>query len=280
MNNMTATPSAALINAPQTSAANPIEKERKKLRKINILVFLANLIHTVFCLGAQFGAVYYTFPLIVFVLFFSLVFVPAAYALHMHTQKCKWLLHLMRAAAYVIIAAILLPEVILIGCRHNPKLYPIKRSLFIGGIRHSDFLDTYLPSQLPSSYSDYYFYTDTSGSLSFDHIEFAYLYLHTNEETLCKYEEMFDNEPRMTRLENAAYSTDEYIRLWETNMVDNDVLMEGQYVPQFIYDRMLTAGYNDDLSNATVYIADGKACSPINSGAIINHETGLLILWM
>ena len=53
-------------------------------------------------------------------------------------------------------------------------------------------------------------------------------------------------------------------------------------LPRFVYNELVwEAGFTDDLSNATIYFTESKEFSwNCGKGALINYETGLLVLWI
>lgn len=263
-------------NAPQTAPNDPLEKQRRNLRRANKAIGIG-------CTGIMLlGGIFFMIMVagITFSLFFPtlvvcLLVVPAVYALYVRKPKCKWLLYPARAAAYALIAVMLLSPVVCICFQHTPLMYPVKRLVFTKGVRKPEITDTLLPFLLPARHDDYFFRTEPS-MIAQDYTPFAYLAIHTDAETLRAYEAGLTGNSHLERRENPKYTKDD-----PEGVSLNDDAINAGYLPMFVY-QYIKRGTNltDDLTHAVIYQGDNSGTWHCGSGALINYETGLLIVWI
>jgi hypothetical protein len=132
-----------------------------------------------------------------------------------------------------------------------------------------------MPAALPAKHDDYYFRTEPA-AIAQDYCPFAYLAFHTDKATLRTYEQNLTGNPHLERRENPKYSEEDLERL----SLNEDAVNAG-YLPLFVYHYVKEkGGICDDLTHAVIYQGDNRGTWHCGSGALINYETGLLIVWL
>ena len=265
------------MNQIQTSA-KPNEALRKKLKARKRITCAANTVIAGF--GCSVGLLLLIptmgmLPLLgIPALIVSLFIIPFAYRKHKEAGTHKRLLHLARCTGICLLAALYLSPVV---CKHFervPLLFPVKRFVFIHGVRNPEIGKTVMPMYLPKKHDNYWFRTE-SQKLGPDYTPFAFLFLHTDTETLRAYDEKLSSNPHLERMPNHDLSDT------ETCSLNAEYAMYTQNLPYFIYEIMTdNADIHDDLTNAVVFMGDNSGIWHCGSGACINYETGLLIAWI
>lgn len=152
-------------------------------------------------------------------------------------------------------------------------LYPVRRALW-GYDSASRML---LPDLLPS-HTDYAFIMEPKLHGPDGH-PCAYLMLHTDAETLAEYEAKFT--ARMQRTENEPYTEEALAERekWYTGSEAYQVY-QPQAVPGFVWARMAGAGFSAPIEHCTVFTLGNAGNWYMGSGAIIDQESGLLVIWI
>lgn len=262
---------------------SPAEKQRKRLRRANSAVGAG-------CLGTiMLGGIFLilaisgiTFPLILPAVIAGVLVVPAFFHLHLRTGKFRWLLYLSRTVSIGIIAAIYLLPWVCLRFEHSAWLFPLKRSIYVHGVRCPNVTDSIMPKYLPKQHDDYFFRTEPA-VLAQDYTPFAYLALHTDTATLHMYEEKVSADTRFERRQNPKYTEEEISDMTENNPSAEyyTAQIECGHLPRFVYDTVKKrGGIEDDLTHAVIYQGNNSGTWHCGSGALINYETGLLIVWL
>ncbi len=157
-------------------------------------------------------------------------------------------------------------------------MYPVKRYIYTHGVKSSDC--SILPKYLYNDASDYYFRTEVSVPAQ-DYRPYSYLAFHTSEENLKKYEEKIRQNPDYTYNKNVPLDEEEYQEILE-KYPDEDKwwVNRPEKLPIHVYQRLYKdAGITDNLDNSIIYTGHDSSTWNSYSGALINYETGLLLVW-
>ncbi len=209
--------------------------------------------------------------------FLYLIAVCVLYRFSLNNRAVKVILAVLRTAALILMVGAFVFPVICTGFEKNVGMYAAKRYVYINGVKKS--AGDILPESIPRGAADYYFRTDKQ-LLAQDYRPYAYLVIHTDRAYLKDYEAMISQNTRYTRtvcdLETEAIERDrneysgEYAYL---NACPNRL-------PRYIYDRVYKdAGIHDDLDGSVIFCGDDDSTWNPYTGALINYDTGLLVIW-
>ncbi|MBR4200785.1 MAG: hypothetical protein IKQ91_05860 [Oscillospiraceae bacterium] len=252
-----------------------IEKKRRHLRNANTIIGGFG------CLGTVLGGVFYlmmtaglTLWLGVPALVICLFVIPGVFRLCARTGRHKLLLHIVRTLGITLFAAVWLVPLICIRFDRVPLLYPVKHFVFQCGVKAYPYRGTILPAFLPKKHDDYVFRTEP-GMVAQDYHPYEYLFIHTDAETLRAFEQKLSGDPDCERQENRSYSPEEVQEMLENGEIRSADWAAYQNIPQWVYESIRNgADINDDLTYAVVYRSEGGSF-----GAVLNYETGLLVIW-
>ena len=248
-----------------------IEKKRNALRTANTVVGGLG------CLGFFLGAFWLMataglarhlgLPALILCLFV----IPGVFRLYARTGRHKRLLHLLRGLGILLLAAFWLSPLICIRFNRVPLLYPVKLFVFQAGVRAYPYQETVLPARLPKQHDDYYFRTEP-GMIAQDYHPCEYLFLHTDADTLRAYDARLSQDPDFTRLENRSYPAITLQKMLENGGISSEEWAEYQNIPYWLFCMIRDeADMPDDLTHAVSFQGHG--------GAVLNYETGLLVIW-
>lgn len=197
--------------------------------------------------------------------------IPLCALLYRKTGKCKPLLYAARGAGITLMLLPFLMTVLVLGFSETPALYPVRRFIYRKGVVNRHHSAVLMPEHLPEKPAQYDFHARVQFPAQDYHPD-AVLRLRTDAAWLDSYEAELAAEDGLMRIENEPPEYDpEYDEEPERPQCP-------QYFPHYLYDtRYLT----EDLSHAVFYLPQNSDGTPDKStGAMINRETGLLIVWI
>lgn len=219
-----------------------------------------------------------SFPLFLYGIAIYVLGCVIFYIRSQHNLVCKRILIAIRIIGISMILIAYSCPLICINFTENSKMYPVKKFIYIHGVK--DDSDGILPDFLYSDISDYYFRTEVSFPAQ-DYKPCAYLAFHTSSENLKKYEEKLRENPDYKYSKNVPLDEEEYqaeLEKYEENYKWTAGCPEK--MPQYVYQRLYeSAGITDNLDNSVLYVLKNTKASKSYSGALINHETGLIVIW-
>ena len=198
------------------------------------------------------------------------IYVLSALLLYRRSLEKKWLKALHWSArilgVLLMLAAFYLPANIGRHFERNPSMYSAKRYIYIEGVK--DGRDAgLLPHELPENITDYYFSTMSEMPMAQDYRPYAYLVFHGREELLCSLEAELSQksgyEPAETKMPEEA-----------------GAVRKPEALPMHVFDKLLeSAGINEDLSRAVIYLGNDSDRLNSASGALLSYDTGLVVIW-
>lgn len=256
-------------NLPPEAFAEQIARKRRNLNTANGLIggigCFPLMLFSISVIGI-------TLKLGLLTLVFSLLLVPLCFTLHLKTGKLKPLLQVLRGICIALMAASAAAVICCLNFQRTPLMYHAKCWVFTHGVRETGMArNGILPEHLPDNISDYYFRTEPCMPAQ-DYTPCAYLFLHTDRQTLEQYAAKLDAYQGISRIETAPP---------EDYEPAPDELYKPADFPGFVFSQFTSAGFTDDLSHAVVYFPSARAGQWfIGSGALINYETGLFAVWI
>lgn len=219
-----------------------------------------------------------SFPLFLYGIAIYVLGCVIFYIKSQHNLVCKRILIAIRIIGISMILIAYSCPLICINFEGSSIMYPVKRFIYTHGVK--DDSDGILPIFLYGDISDYYFRTEGSFPVQ-DYTSFAYLAFHTSEENLKKYEEKLRENPNYEYSKNVSLNEEEYQA--ELEKYEEKYKWEAgcpQKMPQHVYQRLYkSAGITDKLDNSVLYVVKNTKASKSYKGALINHETGLIVIW-
>lgn len=257
------------IPAGEQNTAVPAKKKKK------ITFLTVNLIIAGIFLNPIIGLIWLTM-LPVFtaklwkpVLLVSVLALPAFSILNRKTGKCKVPLWIVRIAALVLSVCLIIPPLVYAVVPNKPGTYPLNSLLVTKGICGEPYAEVLLPEKLPEKREHYHFQGGSSTFADGGGRTKTMLYMFTNEETLSAYEK------RLTESEYCRSRTMDGLTIEE----------EKEYYSNWLpYAYMRVPDYENAFFTGHAKYFEGKIKtdnSYSNSGgAVINHDTGLLFIWL
>ncbi len=268
-----------MSNPPPAQHVKPaLSQRRKRVRAVNIGCGIA-LYPVLLFLIATIGI---TLKLALPVLIFGFGIIPFFFKRSEKTGKCRIPLLISRIIGITLTAAALAAPLICLNFKRMPLLYRAKQFVFSQGVRSSPLTaHSILPKKLPSVCKDYYFRTEPCMPAQ-DYVPSAYFFIHTDQETLKQYAEKLESYKGVTCYQNQPLSEAEYVENRQYCQPDQLYqLNRPPALPSFVYEQLIIAGFTDDLSHAYTYFPSRRAGQwYIGSGALINYETGLYLVWI
>ena len=256
-----------------------VSPRHKRLRRTNIGC-AASLPFVMFLLIMTTGI---TLRLALPVLIAGLAIVPLCSLLHEKTGRFRPLLRIAQTIAVGLLAAALAAPFICLTGTRNPQMYRLKWFVYTNGVRESAFVKNNIPPEkLPAIHKDYYFRTEPD-MIAQDYTPCAFLFLHTDAETLNQTAERLDAYSGVIREQNTPPDPEDLAEREAGYRADEAYLAHRpDALPHFVYQELVKkAGFQDDLSNAVIYKPAKQANMwYVGSGALINYETGLLVIWV
>lgn len=200
-----------------------------------------------------------------------LLVIPLCALLYRKTGKCKPLLYAARGAGITLMLLPFLMTVLIVGFSGTSALHPVRRFIYRKGVVNRPYSAVLMPAHLPENTYDYHLQIRPLFPAQ-DYKPEALLRLRTDAAWLDTYEAELAAADGLMRIENEPPEFDpEY-----------DEEPEGpqcpQYLPHYLYD---TRYITEDLSHAVFYLPQNSDGTPDKStGAMLNRETGLLIVWI
>lgn len=187
---------------------------------------------------------------------FTFLIVPALTdtIAQMH-PKMQAVLRILKRIGIAVLAALHLIPVLYFGFKQTEFLYPVRRALF----GSSSFPETLPP------HTDYAFIAE-SKLHGPDGVSSAYLVLRTDSETLDRYDVMLSKKYYRIDLAEEDPAQDENRKL--------------KSVPEFVRRRIAQCGFDEPMEHCTLFTVGGSTMWYIGSGAVIDRESGLLIIWV
>ena len=259
------------------------EKSEKKVSNYSIfdkVVITLSLLSFVLLGGAfllilTFGISFplFTFGIAVYILGCNFLYIRSRY-----NFVYKRILNAIRIIGIAMILIAYGCPLICINFEGSSIMYPVKKFIYTHGVKSCS--DGILPVFLYGDISDYYFRTEGSFPAQ-DYTPFAYLAFHTSEENLKKYEEKLRENPDYEYSKNVSLNEEEYQA--ELEKYEEKYKWEAgcpQKMPQHVYQRLYeSAGITDNLDNSVLYVVKNTKASKSYKGALINYETGLIVIW-
>ncbi|MBQ3919096.1 MAG: hypothetical protein II695_05430 [Oscillospiraceae bacterium] len=182
-------------------------------------------------------------------------------------------LAVIRTAALIMMIGAYAFPVICSGFERNSGMYAAKRYVFINGVRET--AGDLLPESIPEDAADYYFRTERQ-LLAQDYRPYAYLVMHTDRDFLMRYEADISQNERYERsvcdLEEERESRD--------GGGQAGIDARPEKLPRHVYDRLYNdAMIRDDLDGSVIFCGDDASAWNTYTGAMINYDTGLLVIW-
>ncbi|MBP5581456.1 MAG: hypothetical protein J6X85_06690 [Ruminococcus sp.] len=206
--------------------------------------------------------------------FLYLIGVCVLYRRSRENVTLKRILIFIRAAAVILMIGAYTMPVICTNYSKSSFMYPLKRYIFINGVNET--AGDLLPEKLPEGVTVYYFRTEPRIMFAQDYTPYAYLVLHTSDKSYLKsYEAMISDNSSYTRsvcdleAERKERGKDKYS--------GEDTYLNGrpEKLPLHVYDRMYQDAYiRDDLDGSVIFCGWNSY-----TGALINYNTGLLVIW-
>ena len=145
--------------------------------------------------------------------------------------------------------------IICINFKTQSFMYPVKRIVYVYGVKPA--AKDILPVFLSESPEDYYFRTEGSFPAQ-DYRPYSYLIFHTSEQALAEYQNAIYVNPK----------NDTYMAYWPEEL------------PRHVYNWLVKgAGITENLNNAVIYGHNSNSDWNLYSGALLNYETGLIVIW-
>ena len=198
------------------------------------------------------------------------IFILAAILLYRRSLEKKWLKALHWSARILgmilMLTAFFLPSKICRDFERKPSMYSAKRYVYIEGVKDGKDAGL-LPEELPGDITDYYFSTMHEMPMAQDYRAYAYLVFHGDKELLRSF------EAKLSRM--SGYE------LAETKMPENpDPLSKPEALPKNVFEKMINdAEVQEDLSNALIYLGNDGGMWNHPTGALLNYQTGLIVIW-
>ena len=255
--------------AEQNETAAQEQRPKNPYQKVNKLCGVLVGIGCLFGLSAYF----LTFPLflVAAVLNAALGIVSAHVQNH---PKEKGFLYVLRTAGILSVAVMILPALFTSGFQHTPQFYPAKRFVYTYGMEPDGF-QVIIPKQLPEHVSDYCCITE--GAIAQGHPRSCYLMLHTDEDTLRQIEQEFIPQTSwLVRFDPPERDQDRADSLEANRESEQYFTVQCPELAVHAAARLWSAGFRDDLSEAVIWRTEESAYS---KGILINHKTGLLMVW-
>ena len=201
-----------------------------------------------------------------------LILLPLCSVLVRKTGKCRPLLYAMRTAG---ITLLILPALMTILCLSFPKvpaLYRVRRFLYREGVCDRYHSGVLMPEHLPDSITRYEFKARVQAPAQ-DYSPDAVLLLNTDQSWLHAYEDSLAADEGLIRIENTVPEQyDEESGEEKTERPCPELLPHWVFYPNNI---------TDDLQHAVFYLPQETEGKPARyAGAMINYETGLLVVWI
>lgn len=198
------------------------------------------------------------------------IYVLSALLLYRRSLEKKWLKALHWSArilgVLLMLAAFYLPAEIGRHFERDPSMYSAKRYVYIEGVKDGKDAGL-LPQELPGDITDYYFSTMSEMPMAQDYWPYAHLVFHGSEELLRSFE--------------AKFSQMSGYELAETKMPEEaGAVQKPESLPMHVFDKLLDeASINEDLSRAVIYLGNDGDRLNSASGALLNYDTGLVVIW-
>ena len=200
-----------------------------------------------------------------------LILLPLCSVLVRKTGKGRPLLYAMRAAGITLLVLPCIMTFLCVGFSKIPALYRIRRFIYREGVRDRFHSGVLMPEQLPDSLTRYEFHARVQAPAQ-DYSPDAVLILNTDQSWLHAYEDSLAADEGLFRHENTVNE------LYDEESGDEQPAHQcPELLPRWVYDPYRIT---DDLQHAVFYLpqdAEGKTAR--YTGAMINYETGLLIVW-
>ena len=249
----------------QNENPNPLPQKRqnaKTLKTINwLFVGLGFVLLNPFCWIFLSITPKLTFRLLLPFLISGIVVVPICYAIHRKTGKLKFLLFLTRFAACAITAVLLLSPfvypIIFDMLAKKPATYPLARGLLIECIYADERSRFLLPQKLPDPHDNLHFKSGAPYFANGGGRTNTILCMHTDQAALSAYE---------AKLLQSNHFTCQDLPCTEE---------ERRYLPILSDDYNKETEYNSGKMYS-VKDDDERDCF---GRAIINYDTGLLLIW-
>ncbi|HBB19949.1 MAG TPA: hypothetical protein DCZ62_05860 [Ruminococcus sp.] len=197
-------------------------------------------------------------------------YVLAAMGLEKQSLEKKWPKALYWSACILgillMLTAFFLPAKIGRHFEKDQSMYTAKRYVYIEGVKDGKDAGL-LPEELPGDITDYYFSTMSEMPMAQDYRPYAYLVFHGSEELLRSFETKFS---QMSGYELA-----------ETKIPDEaGAVQKPESLPMHVFDKLLDeARINEDLSRAVIYLGNDGDRLNSATGALLNYDTGLVVIW-
>ena len=271
---------------PPVTPKPPVSKRRQHLRNANIGCGAA-----IFPLMLLFGATLdLTLKFALPILLIGLLAVPFCFKLNEDKGKGLWMLHIVRALTIGMLVIVSAAPIVCLGFSKTPLLYPLKRIIYAVGVRNYQGISTFaenkclMPETLPPEHHDYYFRTEQALHGPDGPSPDAYLYFHTDQETLKQYAEELDaaSEIECWHIEMPTELPEK-----ESDFNNEDDWLIFKYrrifgIPDDVaYFMIKGAGIRDEFSDIYYYHPNFPSGlkDTYGSGVIIHYQTGLFIAW-
>lgn len=168
--------------------------------------------------------------------------------------------------------------IICINFKTQSFMYPVKRFVYVYGVKPA--AKDILPVFLSESPEDYYFRTEGSFPAQ-DYRPYSYLIFHTSEQALAEYENKLSQNSEYTKKMIQPKSDEEYDELVK-KYSEEDTYMAycPEELPRHVYNWLVKgAGITENLNNAVIYGHNSNSDWNLYSGALLNYETGLIVIW-
>ena len=201
-----------------------------------------------------------------------LLLIPLCALLVRKTGKCKPLLWFMRAAGVLLLLLHCKLTLLCVSFPTVPALYRVRRFLYREGVRDRSHSAVLMPERLPEQFTGYTFRACVQAPAQ-DYYPDASLHLRTDAEWLRHSEDTLAAESGLMRLEDTQPEI-----LYDEEDDEQAEPLRPKYLPLYLFD---TDYITEDLQHAVFYLPQNADGTPDSyAGAMINYETGLLIVWI
>ena len=201
-----------------------------------------------------------------------LILLPLCSVLVRKTGKGRPLLYAVRTAGITLLILPALMTILCLSFSKVPALYRVRRFIYREGVCDRFHSGVLMPERLPDSITQYNFRARVQAPAQ-DYSPDAVLVLHTDQSWLHAYEDSLAADEGLIRIENTVPE-----QFDEESGEEQPAQQCPEQLPRWVFD---PNNITDDLQHAVFYLPQDAEGKPARyAGAMINYETGLLVVWI